>query len=91
MHGEDQHFRTRVRGKDLAGCLHAVKLWHGKVHNDDVGAQLACHGHRLAASAGLAADFPPVLAFDRDAQPLAHHFVVIGEENAQPAHSEVRA
>src|SRR5438067_2191334 len=68
------------RVNDLTHTLDAALLWHGNVHNDDVGFQLFSAFHSLSPGRGLSDNRHIPLRFENPAEPLPKYGVIISEE-----------
>jgi hypothetical protein len=82
IHGEHDHAATRVALEDRARGIGTIQLWHGQVHEHDVGLQLARLLHRLAPVADAGDHLDVALGFDQVAQPFGHHGVIVGDQDS---------
>ena len=64
---------------DLAGGLKSIHLRHGEIHDQHVGGELLCLGHRIPPVRGLSADLPARMYLQDSAQLLTNRGVVIGD------------
>ena len=82
MHGEDEHLRFGPGLSDSAQRFEAVQLWHDDVEKHNVGLELPGLFYGFAPRCRLAADLPSRLGFEQRAQALAHHVVIIRNQDA---------
>lgn len=82
LHGECEDARLRHGLGNLPRGLDAVELRHGHVHDDDIGLEIDGFVHCLTAIGGFAHDFHIPLRGEDHAEAVAHHSVIVGEENA---------
>ena len=84
---------TRVCGVGVgqaARGLDAVQLGHGDVHHHHVGLQFLGQFHGFAAVAGLAHDLHVGLRAQDHLESLAHHGVVVSQQDADAFHVRMR-
>jgi hypothetical protein len=81
VHGEDQHFRLRQAGSDLARCLDAVDQGQRIVEHGDVGPGFGGLADGVLAIADLGNDFPIGLRFEDFPEPRTNDLVVVCDEN----------
>src|SRR5262245_60503676 len=87
VHGDQDHLGVGRGVLDAACGLDPVHAGHPHVHEDDVGAEVACLLDGLLARARLADDHDHVVGqFERRPQTLSGHGVVIDDQRADLLH-----
>ncbi len=82
MHAQGDHAGVRRGRRQAARGFDAVQLRHGDVHDHDVGLQAFGQFHGFAAVAGLADDLHVGLRAQDHFEALAHHGVIVSEQDA---------
>ena len=80
---------TRWRGQPPRR-LDAVHAGHADVHQHDVGVVRRGGGHRLLAGPRLGDDLDRAGRLEHGLEARAHHRLVVGDDDAQPAHAARR-
>src|SRR5690606_6837218 len=86
VRGQDEDRGVGISLENQLRGFGAVDARHAQVHEHDVRAQPAGHGHRLVAVAGLADDFDVVFGGEHARQPGADDRMVVHQEQAQCCH-----
>ena len=79
--GQDQHLHLGVLRQDLLRGFHPIHVRHAQIQQDHVRVELRRQLHRLQAAAALPNHLHVLLHLDEQAQPLAHHGVVIHQQH----------
>ena len=87
MHAENDGLGERMRGGELGDGFDAVENGHADVDHHDVRMESGGEFESLAAVGGLGDDFEAGVALQQKAQAGAHEGMVIGEQDADGAHS----
>ncbi len=76
--GQHQDTCFRLTGRDAANGLNPIHLRHHQVHQDDVGLEPFCLGHRLPPVFCLSHHFNVRLRRQQGTNPLADYDVIVG-------------
>jgi hypothetical protein len=73
---EEHDLGPRIRLNDLSSCKNSIQEGHGDVENGDLRMVLLTELHGLAAIGGFRDKLKPFF-FQKNAQSLAEHFVIV--------------
>ena len=82
MHRKDENGQVGMHHPDVLDQLQSVFPGQGNVHQDKVRHRLLQCLHRLLRVFRFAADLEIRFALDRAAQSLAHHRVIVNDQDA---------
>src|ERR1017187_8605728 len=86
VHAEGKHPRMGIGGGKAAGGFDAVELRHGDIHDDHIRAQLGGQVDSFPAVTGFADDFHVGLGAEDHLEAVAHHGVVVSQQDANAFH-----